>query len=190
VGRIVGCGGWYFNRGWVLKSCLEGQGDGAIIAHAHRAFSRARAAAAAAACRVASPSVSGTRCSRAGAFRGQERRRHGGGERSAEAHSEGNRADAEESHPRRGPHRPRTAGVTSRSRTAARAGISAVPHADNPRYFDVIIAGPKESAYEGGVFKLEMFLPEDYPMVPPKVCGHARLFAAARRAGDPRPHRH
>jgi ubiquitin-conjugating enzyme E2 N len=48
-------------------------------------------------------------------------------------------------------------------------GISATPHKDNLRYFDIVIAGPKDSAYDGGVFKLEMYLPEDYPMVPPKV---------------------
>eukprot|EP00823_Brevimastigomonas_motovehiculus_P008111 TRINITY_DN7381_c0_g1_i1.p1 TRINITY_DN7381_c0_g1~~TRINITY_DN7381_c0_g1_i1.p1 ORF type:complete len:153 (-),score=37.54 TRINITY_DN7381_c0_g1_i1:299-757(-) len=49
------------------------------------------------------------------------------------------------------------------------AGISATPHKDNPRYFDIVITGPKDSAYEKGLFKLEMFLPEEYPMVPPKV---------------------
>ncbi|KAI9199410.1 ubiquitin-conjugating enzyme/RWD-like protein [Polychytrium aggregatum] len=48
-------------------------------------------------------------------------------------------------------------------------GISAVPHEDNLRYFDVIIAGPTSSPFEGGSFKLELFLPEDYPMAPPKV---------------------
>jgi len=48
-------------------------------------------------------------------------------------------------------------------------GISASPHDDNLRYFDVIITGPQQSAYEGGVFKLELFLPDDYPMAPPKV---------------------
>jgi len=48
-------------------------------------------------------------------------------------------------------------------------GISATPHKDNLRYFDIVIAGPKDSAYDGGIFKLEMYLPEDYPMVPPKV---------------------
>jgi len=48
-------------------------------------------------------------------------------------------------------------------------GISVVPHKENMRYFDVTIAGPKDSAYEGGIFKLELFLPQDYPMVPPKV---------------------
>eukprot|EP00211_Chloroparvula_japonica_P009679 CAMPEP_0119131078 /NCGR_PEP_ID=MMETSP1310-20130426/9394_1 /TAXON_ID=464262 /ORGANISM="Genus nov. species nov., Strain RCC2339" /LENGTH=153 /DNA_ID=CAMNT_0007121631 /DNA_START=122 /DNA_END=583 /DNA_ORIENTATION=- len=48
-------------------------------------------------------------------------------------------------------------------------GISARPHEDNLRYFDVIIAGPSQSPYEGGVFKLELFLPQEYPMSPPKV---------------------
>lgn len=64
-------------------------------------------------------------------------------------------------------------------------GISAVPHEDNLRYFDVTIDGPAQSPYERmfpscplphpkltclvGVFKLELFLPDDYPMTPPKV---------------------
>eukprot|EP00695_Tsukubamonas_globosa_P002193 TRINITY_DN3289_c0_g1_i1.p2 TRINITY_DN3289_c0_g1~~TRINITY_DN3289_c0_g1_i1.p2 ORF type:complete len:152 (+),score=38.04 TRINITY_DN3289_c0_g1_i1:104-559(+) len=48
-------------------------------------------------------------------------------------------------------------------------GISASPHEENMRYFNVAIAGPPESAYEGGIFKLELFLPEEYPMEPPKV---------------------
>ena len=44
-----------------------------------------------------------------------------------------------------------------------------MPKADNPRHFDITIQGPKGCCYEGGVFRLELFLPEDYPMVPPKV---------------------
>jgi len=48
-------------------------------------------------------------------------------------------------------------------------GISATPHANNLRYFNVVIAGPQDSAYDGGVYKLELFLPEEYPMTPPKV---------------------
>lgn len=48
-------------------------------------------------------------------------------------------------------------------------GISARPFPDNERYFDVTILGPPQSCYEGGTFKLELFLPEEYPMVPPKV---------------------
>jgi len=37
------------------------------------------------------------------------------------------------------------------------------------RYFDILIAGPEGSPYEGGVFKLEMFVTHDYPMKPPKA---------------------
>jgi ubiquitin-conjugating enzyme E2 N len=48
-------------------------------------------------------------------------------------------------------------------------GISAKPHDDNLRYFDVTIDGPSQSPYESGLFKLELFLPEDYPMEPPKI---------------------
>ncbi|CAG8009411.1 unnamed protein product [Penicillium olsonii] len=48
-------------------------------------------------------------------------------------------------------------------------GINAVPHEDNLRYFDVSIHGPAQSPYEGGIFRLELFLPDDYPMTPPKI---------------------
>ena len=37
------------------------------------------------------------------------------------------------------------------------------------RYFNVVIAGPSDSPYEGGCFRLELFLPAEYPMSPPKV---------------------
>lgn len=49
------------------------------------------------------------------------------------------------------------------------AGISATPYQDNLRYFAVAIEGPEDSPYECGVFQLELFLPSDYPMAPPKV---------------------
>ncbi|KAF3444025.1 hypothetical protein FNV43_RR13715 [Rhamnella rubrinervis] len=52
---------------------------------------------------------------------------------------------------------------------ASTPGISASPSEDNMRYFNVMILGPSQSPYEGGVFKLELFLPEEYPMAPPKV---------------------
>ncbi|CAB5373570.1 unnamed protein product [Rhizophagus irregularis] len=48
-------------------------------------------------------------------------------------------------------------------------GINAKPYEENLRYFDVDITGPEQSPFEGGVFKLELFLPEEYPMSPPKV---------------------
>ena len=55
-------------------------------------------------------------------------------------------------------------------------GISAAPTEENMRYFNVIILGPTSSPYEGGVFKLELFLPEDYPMAAPKVRFLTRIY--------------
>lgn len=48
-------------------------------------------------------------------------------------------------------------------------GITACPDESNARYFHVHVIGPKDSPYENGDFKLELFLPEEYPMAPPKV---------------------
>ncbi|KAJ2611101.1 ubiquitin-conjugating enzyme E2 N [Coemansia sp. RSA 1365] len=48
-------------------------------------------------------------------------------------------------------------------------GIKVSSIEDNIRYFNVIMAGPSQSPYKGGRFKLELFLPEEYPMSPPKV---------------------
>uniref|UniRef100_A0A8C8TBV0 UBC core domain-containing protein n=1 Tax=Peromyscus maniculatus bairdii TaxID=230844 RepID=A0A8C8TBV0_PERMB len=39
-------------------------------------------------------------------------------------------------------------------------GIKAEPDESNARNFHVIIAGPQDSPFEGGTFKLELFLPE------------------------------
>merc|ERR1712232_911342 len=58
---------------------------------------------------------------------------------------------------------------TSRLMSEPPPGISATPYEDNLRYFNVIIAGPSQSPFESGIFKLELFLPAEYPMVPPKV---------------------
>ena len=38
------------------------------------------------------------------------------------------------------------------------SGISAEPFSDNPRYFNVVITGPKDSPYEGGKFHLQLYL--------------------------------
>lgn len=48
-------------------------------------------------------------------------------------------------------------------------GVTAVPAEDNIRYFSVFIDGPMTTPYEGGVFQLELFLTDDYPLKPPKV---------------------
>ncbi|EDW51758.1 ubiquitin-conjugating enzyme E2 N [Drosophila sechellia] len=55
-------------------------------------------------------------------------------------------------------------------------GISATPDESNARYFHVRVAGPKDSPFEGGIFKLELFLPEDYPMKAPKVRFLTKIF--------------
>ncbi|KAL2914304.1 Ubiquitin-conjugating enzyme E2 35 [Polyrhizophydium stewartii] len=69
------------------------------------------------------------------------------------------------------PHPPRCpmGAETERLIAEPAPGIDARPHEDNLRYFDVVINGPAQSPFEGGSFKLELFLPEDYPMAPPKV---------------------
>ena len=51
----------------------------------------------------------------------------------------------------------------------AAPGISASPAEENLRYFNVVIFGPTSSPYEGGSFRLELFLPSGYPLEPPKV---------------------
>ena len=48
-------------------------------------------------------------------------------------------------------------------------GISAAPTEENNRYFNVIITGPTETPFENGIFKLELYLPSEYPMEAPKV---------------------
>eukprot|EP00468_Gymnochlora_sp_CCMP2014_P011983 CAMPEP_0167764100 /NCGR_PEP_ID=MMETSP0110_2-20121227/13808_1 /TAXON_ID=629695 /ORGANISM="Gymnochlora sp., Strain CCMP2014" /LENGTH=156 /DNA_ID=CAMNT_0007651393 /DNA_START=31 /DNA_END=501 /DNA_ORIENTATION=+ len=48
-------------------------------------------------------------------------------------------------------------------------GIIAVPMSNNPRHFRITIDGPPDSPFKGGKFHLELFLPGEYPMVPPQV---------------------
>eukprot|EP00386_Alphamonas_edax_P010379 GDKI01033570.1.p1 GENE.GDKI01033570.1~~GDKI01033570.1.p1 ORF type:complete len:152 (+),score=46.68 GDKI01033570.1:82-537(+) len=48
-------------------------------------------------------------------------------------------------------------------------GLSAIPDPGNYRYFKVLMEGPSGTPYEGGMYKLELFLPEGYPMEAPKV---------------------
>jgi ubiquitin-conjugating enzyme E2 N len=55
-------------------------------------------------------------------------------------------------------------------------GVNATPYEDNVRYFNVAIAGPIDSPYQGGLFRLELFLPAEYPMGPPKVRFLTKLY--------------
>jgi len=47
--------------------------------------------------------------------------------------------------------------------------ISVTKIQGNDRYLAISLAGPPGSAYEGGVFKLELFCHGSYPMEPPKI---------------------
>ena len=55
-------------------------------------------------------------------------------------------------------------------------GIYAEPNEKNPRHFQVKIAGPNETPYEGGMFECELFLPDEYPMVPPKILFRTKIY--------------
>ena len=56
-------------------------------------------------------------------------------------------------------------------------GVSAGPINDDNFYaWEAIIIGPVETPYEGGVFKLRMYFPNEYPFRPPKVKFLTKIF--------------
>ena len=55
-------------------------------------------------------------------------------------------------------------------------GVVAERDQENERYFKITMKGPKETPYEGGTFKLQVYLPEEYPMVPPKVLFMTKIY--------------
>ncbi|XP_072495163.1 ubiquitin-conjugating enzyme E2 N-like [Notamacropus eugenii] len=48
-------------------------------------------------------------------------------------------------------------------------GIKAEPDESNTYYFHVVITGSQDAPFEGGTFKPELFLPEEYPVAALKV---------------------
>ncbi len=64
---------------------------------------------------------------------------------------------------------PRIAKETKDLMKSTPAGIFISPNPKNFRHFTVKLVGPPDSPYEGGMFDVELFLPNEYPMVPPKV---------------------
>ncbi|XP_041458606.1 ubiquitin-conjugating enzyme E2 N-like [Lytechinus variegatus] len=65
---------------------------------------------------------------------------------------------------------------TQRLNTEPVPGIKATPDEANCRLFMVTIDGPKDSPFENGTFKLELFLPEEYPMAAPKVRFMTKIY--------------
>ncbi|VDD82511.1 unnamed protein product [Mesocestoides corti] len=55
-------------------------------------------------------------------------------------------------------------------------GITTTIDDSNARFFHVVVEGPKDSPYEGGFFKLQLFLPEDYPMSAPKCLFTTKIY--------------
>ena len=55
-------------------------------------------------------------------------------------------------------------------------GVIAKTQAENIRYFSVAIQGPQGSPYAGGLFRLELFLPAEYPVKPPRVRFLTRIY--------------
>ena len=71
---------------------------------------------------------------------------------------------------------PRIMKETQRLAAEPIVGIYAEPSETNARHFFVKIAGPADSPYEGGLFALELFLPEEYPLVAPKVLFRTKIY--------------
>lgn len=55
-------------------------------------------------------------------------------------------------------------------------GIIVHQNNENMRHFVVEIWGPADSPYENGIFVLELYLPSDYPMTPPKVYFDTKIY--------------
>ncbi|XP_008694186.2 ubiquitin-conjugating enzyme E2 N-like [Ursus americanus] len=83
---------------------------------------------------------------------------------------------------------------TQRLLAEAVPGIKAEPDENNARYFHVAVAGPQDFPlterllffsflsfffsffFEGGTFKLELFLPEEYSTVALKLCFMTKIY--------------
>jgi ubiquitin-conjugating enzyme E2 D len=54
--------------------------------------------------------------------------------------------------------------------------ISASSIDDNLFEWEAILLGPTETPYEGGIFKLNLHIPKDYPMKPPNILFKTKIY--------------
>ena len=71
---------------------------------------------------------------------------------------------------------PRIVKETQRLMSDPIEGIIVQPNETNFRHFYAQLAGPTQTPYEGGLFNVEVFLPDEYPMVPPKVLFRTKIY--------------
>mmetsp|Transcript_14555 Transcript_14555/g.42549 ORF Transcript_14555/g.42549 Transcript_14555/m.42549 type:complete len:159 (-) Transcript_14555:498-974(-) len=55
-------------------------------------------------------------------------------------------------------------------------GIMLIPNESNLFIWRGLLAGPKDTPYEGGTFELAINVPEQYPLVPPVVRFRTKVF--------------
>ena len=54
--------------------------------------------------------------------------------------------------------------------------ISASPKNDNLFEWEAVLIGPSETPYQDGIFYLDIFIPQDYPMKPPNIIFKTKIY--------------